>query len=51
MTLSEKTTAVLWAKNSGGDIHSVGGVNHDVNTDTVAAADVNDLIRNTVKEV
>ncbi len=43
MTFSEKKTIVIWAKDSGGEFHSIGGVNNDVNTDTVAVTQLNKL--------
>ncbi len=43
MTLSEKTTAVIWDKDSTGEFYSVAGVNPTVNDDATAAAQLNKL--------
>lgn len=43
MTLSEKTTVVIWAKDSTGEFHSVGGINPTVNDDATAANQLNKL--------
>ena len=43
MTLSQKTTAVLWAKDSSGEFYNIGGINPDVNDDAIAADHLNKL--------
>ena len=43
MTFSQKPTAIIWAKDSGGEFHSVNGITTASTTDENAVAQLNKI--------